>query len=157
MGIFRYILGGGNINSILYRQIRQKYGLAYKIYSRSGFFDQAGYLGIWTNIKPENHHRVLKLIRECVYDFINQPINKKRFKEASNFINSQDYMNYDSVDKITNLLVNQTINEQKIYLPQDYAEIIQKIIPESISSLLQKYIKPENEFTAVMRDKNSGI
>lgn len=155
ISVANYILGGGT-NSMLYKEIRQKRGLAYKVYSKRGYFDKAGYLGVWTNIDPKNHKKVLKIIRECVYGFLSKPIGKKRFKEAVDFMNSQDCMNYDSVDKISNLLINQIINEGRIYLPQDYIEISKKLTSESTTNLLKKYINPENEFTAVMRNKDLG-
>ena len=156
VGIFNYILGGGGINSILYKEIRQKHGLAYKIYSRFGFFNQAGYLGVWTNIKPENHDQVLKLIHKSVYDFVNQPVDKKRFKKAYVFMNSQGYMSYDSVNGITSSLIVQMLNEKEIRLPKDYAEIANKVDPESIRKLMQKYINPKNEFIAIMKNKDSS-
>jgi len=156
IGIFNYILGGGGINSILFKEIRQKRGLAYRVYSKSGFFDKAGQLSVGTNIKPENHDQVLKLIRKSVYDFINQPVDKKRFKEACNFINSRDCMDYDSVNGITGSLIRQMLNEKEIRLPEDYAEITNKIDPESIRKLMQKYINPKNEFLAVMKNKDSS-
>lgn len=156
IGVFNYILGGGDINSILYREIRQKRGLAYRVFSKFGFFDQAGYMGVWTNIKPENHDQVLELIRKSIYDFINKPVNKKRFKEVCNFKNSRDCMSYDSVNGITNSLVKQMLNEKKIHLPEDYAEITNKLDPESIRKLMQKYVNPENEFLAIMKNKDLG-
>jgi len=155
IGIFNYILGGGGINSILFKEIRQKHGLAYKIYSKIGFSDKAGQLGVWTNIKPENHDQVLKLIRKSVYNFVNQPVDKKRFKKAYVFMNSQGYMSYDSVNGITGSLIVQMLNEKEIRLPKDYAEIANKVDPESIRKLMQKYINPENEFLAVMKSKDS--
>jgi predicted Zn-dependent peptidase len=99
---------------------------------------------------------VLKLIRKSVYDFINQPVDKKRFKEACNFINSRDCMDYDSVNGITGSLIRQMLNEKEIRLPEDYAEITNKIDPESIRKLMQKYINPKNEFLAVMKNKDSS-
>lgn len=155
ISVVNYILGGGT-NSILYGEIRQKRGLAYRVYSRQGYFDKAGYLGVWTNINPKNHNKVLKLIREGVYGFLSKPIDKKRFQKAIDFINSQDYMNYDSVDKISSLLMNQIINEKRIYLPQDYLEISKTLKSESTTNLLRKYINPENEFLAVMKNKDLG-
>ncbi len=156
IGVFNYILGGGNINSILFKEIRQKHGLAYKIYSRFGFFEQAGYFGVWTNIKPENHDQVLKLIRKSVYDLVNQPVNKKRFKEACDFSNSRDCMDYDSVNRIAGSLIGEMLNEKEIHLSKDYAEITNKIAPESIRKLMQKYINPKNELIAIMKNKDSS-
>jgi len=98
---------------------------------------------------------VLKLIRKSVYNFVNQPVDKKRFKKAYVFMNSQGYMSYDSVNGITGSLIVQMLNEKEIRLPKDYAEIANKVDPESIRKLMQKYINPENEFLAVMKSKDS--
>lgn len=61
LGLASAILGGSS-SSRLFREVREKLGLVYAIYSFPQLFTDAGVFGIYAGTRPENAARVLELI-----------------------------------------------------------------------------------------------
>lgn len=152
--VAKYILGGG-LNSLLKQELREKHGLAYRVSAHNGLKDNAGYFEIEVSTDPQNKQKALNLLRETTYNFINKPINPKRFNQAISFMNDRTVIHFDSVDNIAADLINDIFNFNRIYLPQDYIKISKKITPHSTSKLIQKYITPKNELMAFLEKKSS--
>ena len=55
------VILGGSMSSRLFQEIREKYGLAYAVYSFISSFEDAGMLGIYAGVAPENTAKVMEL------------------------------------------------------------------------------------------------
>lgn len=65
-----YILGGGGFNSRLTRQVREKRGLTYSVYSVFSPYREAGAFQIGLQTRRDQAAQALQVIRETVRDFI---------------------------------------------------------------------------------------
>jgi predicted Zn-dependent peptidase len=57
------LLGGG-MSSRLFQNIREKYGVAYSIYSFADFFSDTGLFGVYLGVDTSNISRALKLVQQ---------------------------------------------------------------------------------------------
>jgi len=145
----KYLLGGST-TSLLFRQIRERYGLAYHVGANRGFKDQAGFFEVYLSTDPKNKQKALKLLRQITYDFVNNPIDPQKFAQARNFMNNSTLISFDSISSINSKILDNLFDYNRIYLPSDYIKISNKITPQSTQKILQKYITPEKELLAIM-------
>ena len=149
IGIFSYILGG-NSRSILSQEIRQKQGLAYRIWSSFGWLSQAGYFNIRVSSEPKNRQKIIKLLKNLTYELANHPIDRARLSRANAYLSAGTIMNFDSIDNVAHSLSNNLLKYGKIYLPQDYIKTAKTITSNSIIQTLKKHITPKNELIAIL-------
>lgn len=153
IGIANYILGVGP-NSILNKVIREKHGLSYWVSSNRYYYDLGGHLQIATSIEPQNRKKYLKILRETIYQFINNPIDKKRFEQASKFMDHQTSLSFDSVDNINDNLINDLFAYGRPIFPEEYAKTGKKLTPQSVIKFIKKYITPDKELLSIMKAKS---
>ena len=152
IGVANYILGVGS-NSILNKNIREKYGLTYGVSSARVFRGSGGYLEIKMSTDPKNSDRSLKLLRKLTYDFVSNSINPARFEQARKYMDLQTTIDFDSVDSINDILAGSLFNHGKPLFPEDYVETAKAVTPQSVSKIIRKYITPEKELLAIMKRK----
>ena len=63
VGVLNAALGGG-MSSRLFQRVREERGLAYSVYSFSGAYAEAGYLGIYAGCHPSKARDVLAICRD---------------------------------------------------------------------------------------------
>lgn len=62
---------GAGINSMLFRELREKYGLAYDVYSDINLTNHVKTLYIYTGVENKNIHKSLEVINDCINRILN--------------------------------------------------------------------------------------
>ncbi len=75
------VLGGG-MSSRLFQNIREKYGIAYSIYSFTEFMSDTGFFGVYTSTEKENAALALRLILREFKRLRERRIPPRELKEA---------------------------------------------------------------------------
>ncbi len=152
-----YILGGSS-RSFLNKQLRESLHLVYTNGFSRSLFPHAGSLIAWAATTPDNTQTAVEEMRKIVYDFLKQPIEEKLFQRSVNFIKSSTSLSYDSIHSISDSITNYLFREDKIRLPEEIIEDLDSITEAKVREVLGHYIKPENEYLAIMtKDKNLKI
>jgi len=73
---------GGNMSSRLFQEIRERRGLAYSVYSFSSTYDDAGLLGIYAGVSPDNINQATDLILKELKQIKEQGITEEELKNA---------------------------------------------------------------------------
>ncbi len=76
------ILGGNSMNNRLNLNIREKYGLAYNIYSFYTPYTDTGYWGVYAGCEASNVERVAKYIRREMLKFAENELTDNQLKAA---------------------------------------------------------------------------
>lgn len=153
LGVVNYLLGNSS-TSYLYRQIRQKHALAYRVGSNWGTLPQMSYITANLNTGPENSQKALQLLEESVYEFVKQPPSKEKFQNAINYLDANTVLDFDAIDNISNRLINDLVYKDKIYFPDDYLKASSTLTPKSVHKLIKKYLTPQKQLTAFLKPKN---
>ncbi len=153
-GVANYILGGSDF-SVLFKKLREDLGLVYSIYSTQYKLPKGGVFSIKTTANKKNYQKTIEEIRKATYGFVKDVVPQSEFKRAIAFMNARTIMSYDSPKDVVFGIANDLAKKRKIHLAKDYIEISNSLTRTSIKKLLLKYINPENELTAVMKNEIS--
>lgn len=74
--VLNTLLGGG-MSSRLFQSIREKYGLAYSVYSFMETYFDTGVFGVYAGTEPKQAERALQLIQSEARDLVRQPISQR--------------------------------------------------------------------------------
>jgi len=123
--LFNNLFGRG-IDSLLFKTFRTKYGLVYGIRSSVSNYKNCRIFEISCQIDPSNRQKFLEIFESELKNIFNQ-IDKKMFDRNIKFLNYQTLMNYDSVKEISNMISSEAFKYKKIFLPEDYINLAEKI------------------------------
>ena len=102
--IVNYVLGGGSFQSRLYKNVREKRGLVYSIYSYLMPYENDGILAGGFQTKNESVDDVIQLIKKEWRIVKNEGISKKEFEDAKTYFKGSFSTNFTSTLSIANLL-----------------------------------------------------
>ena len=89
---------GGNMSSRLFQTVREERGLAYAIYSFLTSYADAGMLGIYTAVAPENVDACIALIMEEIRRIKKEPVSAEVLGDAKEYTNGNLLMSEESPD-----------------------------------------------------------
>ena len=118
--IANYILGGGGFQSRLYKEIRERNGLVYSIYSYLLPFERTGIIIGGFQTRNENVKNTIQKVRDEWINIRVNGISKKELANAKTYFKGSFSRNLTSTVSIANLLM--------IVQYYDLGEVIQKII-----------------------------
>ncbi len=133
--ILNYVIGGGSFQSRLYKNIREKRGLVYSIYSYILPYKNDGVIIGGFQTSNDSVKQVIKLVKKEWDSIKKHGISEKEFSEAKTFFKGSFSRNFTNTMSIANLL--EIVQYYK--LGADYFdkrdEIIDSLELESINQL----------------------
>lgn len=104
--LMNHILGGGTFSSRLYREVREKRGLAYGVSSSIVTRGQSNYLIAGTSTRAENKDEALGVIRQEFERIVKTGVTEEELARAKKFVaGSYAINNLDTSGKIARVLV----------------------------------------------------
>lgn len=134
---------GVSANSILFRELREKRGLAYDVYSDVDMTEKVKTLYIYTAVSSENIEKTQEVINECISNILNETIifdettinlMKKVLKTAVAFTLE------DSTD-IGNYVMHQILDDENIMQFITDMKKLENIKKEDLYSCAKKVLK----------------
>ncbi len=122
--VVNHILGGGIFSARLFREVREKRGLAYSIYSHLSNFDRACIFGGGTSTKNERAAESLAVIEEEIGKLASEGPTEQELVKAKKFLTGSYALRFDTSLKIASQLVHlQTEGFDVSYLDERNAMI----------------------------------
>jgi predicted Zn-dependent peptidase len=137
-GVIRSIMGGLS-SSRLFRLLRQRRGLVYGVRFGSGYYEGFGYCNISSEVVLGNLEEVVRLIVQELSGFIKNGPTKEEVEFAKNYQINSILMQFDHPSNIADWVAGDLLWEDKIYTPEEYAKIIEKVDIPKILAFMQKY------------------
>lgn len=136
--LIRSILGGLR-RSRLFRLLRQRRGLVYHVGFGSAVFQHFGYGYISSQVSLEKLDEVLELIiRELSAFIVNGP-TEEELEFAKNHHINQVLMQWDHPSAISEWIADDLMWEKKIYTPEDYAKMAERVEVKDLRYFVKKY------------------
>ncbi|MBW2163395.1 MAG: insulinase family protein [Deltaproteobacteria bacterium] len=138
--LFNVILGG-SMSSRLFQEIREKWGLAYSVYSFSSSFQDTGMLGIYAGISEKQFSKTVELMNKELKKLADQSIEYDELEAAKDHIKGGLLLSAESADSRMTRLAKNEINLGKFV---SYDEVIRKInavAPEDIKQMATQCLK----------------
>lgn len=145
-----YILGGGGFQSRLYKQIREKRGLVYSIYSYPISYNHDGYMMGGFQTRNKSVFETVDRVKAEWSKISKQGITKKELEEAKAYYKGSFTRNFTSTVSIASLL-----NTVQFYdLGRDYFsqrdKIIENLNLENINNMIKKKFNSDNLFFLIV-------
>jgi zinc protease len=104
--VLAHVLGGGTgLSSRLFREVREKRGLAYSVSASVATFDHASYLYGGTTTKNERAHESLKVIRDEILDMARGNVGEEELAKGKKYLIGSYPLRFDTSAKIAGQLV----------------------------------------------------
>ena len=106
-----HILGGGSSDSRLYREVREKRGLAYSVSDSLLWLDHSSLFVGGTATRADRTGEALDLIEKEIHRLAADGPTAAELAEAKNYLNSSFVLNLDTSSKIASLLVQLQLDD----------------------------------------------
>ncbi|MEL6744491.1 MAG: pitrilysin family protein [Pseudomonadota bacterium] len=104
--LVNYVLGGGSFSSRFFKEVREKRGLAYGVYSYMATFDSAGLVGGGSATQADRAQTTIDVLREEIARMGRDGPTQEEFDQAKAYIvGSYPISNLDTSGKIASVLV----------------------------------------------------
>lgn len=134
------VILGGSMSSRLFQEIREKRGLAYAVYSFVSTLQDAGFLGIYAGVAPENGCKVLELVRNEVERLANEDVSDAELAAAKDNIKGGILLSSDNTDARMTRIARNEIDLGKYVSYDDVVKKIEEVDASQIKSCAQKYL-----------------
>ena len=104
--VINHILGGGVFSARLFREVREKRGLAYSVYSHLSTFERATIFGGGTSTKNERAKESLEVIEAEVAKLAADGPTEEELDKAKKFLTGSYALRFDTSLKIASQLVH---------------------------------------------------
>lgn len=137
------VILGGSMSSRLFQEVRERRGLAYSIYSFLSSHTDAGMVGVYGAVRPDNIEETLDLIRHELRRFKDEPISDTELRAAKEHIKGGIYLAAENTDnRMSRLAKNEIIFER--FVPYEEIEAgLEKVTVEDVQGLAQELFRPE--------------
>jgi zinc protease len=138
-----YTLGGGGFVSRLTREVREKRGLTYGVYSYFSPGLHAGSFTVGLQTRPDQADQAVKLAREVVKDFVTNGPTEAELKAAKDNLIGGFALRIDSNRKLLDNIASIAWNK----LPLDYLDTwtqqVDKVTVADIKAAFARKLQPE--------------
>ena len=150
--IANYILGGGGFQSRLYKNIREKKGLVYSVYSYLLPFENDGVLVGGFQTRNKSVYETINAVKKNWRSMNTRGISKEELNNAKAYFNGSFTRNFTSTSSIAGLLkIIQYYKLGENYF-QNRENIINNIDHEMVNSVASKYFRTEDLFFMIVGD-----
>jgi zinc protease len=138
--IVNHIMGGGSFSSRLYREVREKRGLVYGVYTYLLPLDETALLMGGTQTRADKADETLELIQSEIRKMIEGGPSDEELAKAKSYLKGSYALNFDTSSKIAGQLVQIQLDELGI----DYIErrngLIDKVTLDDIRRVAKRLL-----------------
>ncbi|KKR81370.1 MAG: M16 family peptidase [Candidatus Daviesbacteria bacterium GW2011_GWA1_41_61] len=130
---------GGLRGSRLYRLLRQRRGLVYSVGAGSIAYQRFGYAYISSQVAAEKLEEVIRLIAKELAVFYKTGPTQEELDFAKNHHTNRALMHWDHPSAIADWIAGDLMWEDKIYIPEEYVDLVERINLKDIREFIKKY------------------
>jgi zinc protease len=150
MRIANYILGGGGFQSRLYKNIREKRGLVYSVYSYLLSYEEDGVIVGGFQTRNKSVYETIKRVKEEWKEIEIKGITKSELDDAKAYYNGSFTRNFTSTLSIAKLLqIVQYYNLGENYFKKRN-ELINSLSLEKVNNFISEFFKSEGLFFMIV-------
>jgi zinc protease len=148
--IGNYILGGGGFVSRLTREVREKRGLSYSVYSYFSPGLHAGSFTVGLRTRPDQAAQAVEVVRQVVRDFVNQGPTEEELSQAKQSLVAGFVLRLDSNARLLENVANIAWHD----LPLDYLSTwtaqVERLTTADIRAAFVRKLQPDRMVTVVL-------
>jgi zinc protease len=149
-----YVLGGGGFVSRLLKEVREKRGYAYSIYSYFQPYKQLGPFEIGLQTKREQSEEALKVVEQTLNEFLKNGPTEAELKSAKENLINGFALRLDTNKKILEHVAMIGFYELPLDYLDDYPKRVAKVTTAQIREAFARRIRPEHLVTVIVAGKS---
>ena len=148
--IINYVLGGGGFQSRMYKNVREKKGLVYSIYSYLVPYKNNDILLGGFQTRNKSVYEAISLVKE-EWDKINKfGITKKEFEEAKTYYKGSFTRNFTSTSSISSLLKTVQVYNLDLEYFKNRNKIIDNLTLKEVNKVAKTLFKKNDLYYTIV-------
>jgi len=148
--LMNYILGGGTLTSRLYKEVREKRGLAYGVSSGITTSEHSANFAAGTSTRAENRDQVISIMRAEIDRIATEGVTEAELEKAKRYVTgSYAISNLDTSGKIANVLVALQRNNLGIDYIDRREEYIASVTVQDVNRMAREFFSGEPTIVVV--------
>lgn len=144
------MLGGDGFNALLMKELREKRGLTYGVYSGFTAMRSTGPFIISYSTRGDQAVDSIRVARQTLQNFLSQPLDQQLLNETREGLLKSYPLSLASNESILGYLAMIGFYQLPTSYLADYPKKIEAVSPQQIQAALRKYIQPSNLLTVVV-------
>lgn len=147
-----YILGGGGLVSVLFKEVREKSGYTYRINSQFIPYQNTGVFYIFTQSRKDKAAEAEALAKKTFSEFVNNGITSQQLDSAKKFLLGSFVLSIDSNSNILEQLVKIGFYQLPLDYLDTYQQKINAVTVSQVNQALRQTLKPNEMITVIVGD-----
>jgi predicted Zn-dependent peptidase len=150
--VLNTLLGGG-MSSRLFQSVREKYGLAYSVYTFTEFLSDTGIFGVYVGTDRTKIQKCIDLIRKEFQKVCKESISKSEMDRIKSQLKGNLLLGLESTSSRMNRIAKMEIYLEKYYSLDDIVNEIDLVSPEKVKRVAKEVLSEEKIITTVLTSK----
>ena len=146
--VFSTIFGGG-MSSRLFKEIREKRGLVYTVYSFSNSHTQSGLFGIYAGTTNKELKELMPVICEEINKICREKVSEQELNRAKTQLKASMLMALESSSSTAEVLARQMLLFDRIIPIEEMVERIEKVSVDDVQNIARKIFSSNPTYTLV--------
>ncbi len=148
---------GGNMSSYLWREIREKAGLAYYVGASADEATDTGYLLTTAGVSHANFLKTVKKIIEILRHIKKNGVTNRELDFAKEFIRGSMALAFETTDDVATFLASQELFYGRIMMPEDILSKIEKVEKNDIIKAVKDVFRRDKlNLAAITPEENAA-
>ncbi len=130
--VLNHILGGGSFSSRLYREVREKRGLAYSVYSHLATLDYAGLFLGGTSTRNDRAAEALQIIEQEIARMAKEGPTAEELAQAKSYLTGSYLLHFDTSAKVAQQLLEIQLENLGIDYIQRRNKLVNAVSEEDV-------------------------
>lgn len=138
--VLNHILGGGSFSSRLYREVREKRGLAYSVYSYLATLDYAGLFLGGTSTRNDRAAEALKIIEEEIARIAKDGPTDEELTQAKSYLTGSYLLHFDTSAKVASQLLEIQLENLGIDYIERRNKLVNAVTADDVRRAAKKFL-----------------
>ncbi len=138
--VLNHVLGGGAFSSRLYREVREKRGLAYSVYSYLATLERSGLFLGGTSTRNDRASDALKIIEEEIERIAKDGPTAEELTQAKSYLTGSYLLHFDTSAKVASQLLEIQINDLGIDYIERRNRLVNAVNAEDVRRAAKRFL-----------------
>jgi zinc protease len=130
--VVNHILGGGGLSSRLYREVREKRGLAYSVYDALLWMDHSALFIGNTGTRADRAGETIEAVEKEIKRMAEEGPTQQELDEAKSYINGSQMLALDTSSKLAQALLQYQLDKMPIDYIEKRSEIVNAVTLDDV-------------------------
>lgn len=154
--IMNTIVGSG-MSSRLFQQVREKFGLAYSVYSYSSHYRECGHFTVYAGVNPQNVLKAYEAIIEVLQNVKKEGITKEEFVRAREQLRAGGIFSQESTSSQMLWYGKNLLHDNKIESFEEQQARYDAVTLDDVMQVTEDVFAPEKRCAAVVGNVNEAL